>query len=109
MEHVRCFQSFEAELNNIQKGIIDEDPLATFVEASFPPRTFGLDSLLSEDISHKPEQPPISVASAAEDDGSISKAVIKDRVTIEVTQGDITEERTDAIVNSTNNILSLSQ
>ena len=106
MEHV-LLQSFEAELNNILRGATGGESLVTFGEASFSPYTFGPDSLLSEESRHMPEQPPIPGAYAADDHASISKAVIKDRVTIEVTQGDITEERTDAIVNSTNNILHL--
>ena len=77
------------------------------MEASFSPGTFDLDSLPPEASSLIPEDHSLSDVYSVDDDAPLCKAVIKDRVTIEVVHGDITEECTDAIVNSTNSNLQL--
>ena len=63
---------------------------------------FDLDSLPPEASSLIPEVLSLSEVYSVDDDAPLCKAVFNDRVTIEVVHGDITEECTDAIVNSTN-------
>ena len=91
-------QCFEAELDNLQKNI-----KGGMVKKS-QRRLASHKSTAGGAASH--EQGPSRTH--ASNTGAISTLVIKDRVKIEVTQGDITEEDTDVIVNSTDDMLGMS-
>ena len=103
-------QSFEAELDNLEKNI-----RAEMVSGSKAPRKLA--------SSWKPGVPLAEVAAGASSghrsehraranahqQAPVDTLTINGKVRIELTQGDITEESTDAIINSTDDSLDMSK
>ena len=109
---ISWFQSFEAELNNLQKQT--QENIASASKAS---KTFAASGKVSASmrsgasVSHldrlsELDSQPLDVTRKQ---APVHALAINFKIRIEVTQGDITEESTDAIINSTDYRLDMSQ